>query len=110
MKEKITYREKYGPAMEIMDQGEADTYFEKCVKHTMSFGKSREEAESIERQNLGYWAGYYDVETRLRVEQLFACKHPFFGKAEDGEPTPEEAFEMGKQLGSDIKATIKEEK
>ena len=98
MKKKITYGDKYGPAMEITDQKLADQYFEKCVKHTMSFGNNREQAEDIERQNLGYQAGYYDHETRLRVERLFSCKHPVFGSAEDGKPTPEEAFKLGKKL------------
>ena len=100
MKKKITYKEKYGPAMKITDQKEANEYFEKCVKHSMTFGNSREQAEDIERQNLGYYAGYYDHETRLRVEELFSCKHPVFGSAETSKPTPEEAFEMGKSLGA----------
>ncbi len=57
----------------------------------MSFGKTREEAEEIERANLGYWAGYYRPETRERVERLFRCAHPFFGSiAEKGPPTPEQ--------------------
>ena len=98
MKKKITYRDKYGPAMKITDQKEADAYFKECVEHCMSFGNSREKAEDIERQNFGYYAGYYDHETRVRVEKLFMCKHPVFGSAEDGQPTPEEAFEMGKNL------------
>jgi len=97
--DKSTIGEKYHPAMEITDQEEADAYFEKCVQHTMSFGhETRERAEEIERMNLGYFAGYYDTETRLRVEKLFKCAHPIFGKAVDGTPTPEEAFEAGKKL------------
>lgn len=99
MKKKITHGDKYGPAMKITDQKEAEAYFEECVEHCMSFGNSREQAEDIERQNFGYWAGYYDHETRLRVEKLFSCKHPVFGAAEDGTPTPEEAFELGRTLG-----------
>ena len=95
---KITIGEKYKPAMEIKNVKEARQYFERLVEHCMSFGKTREEAESIEKQNLGYFAGYYDSDTRLRVEQLFNCAHPIFGKAENGIPTPEEAFEMGKNL------------
>jgi len=96
---KITIGKKYEPAMEITDPQEASEYFEACVVHTMGFDKTREEAEKIERINLGYFAGYYDHETRLRVERLFNCEHPVFGKAKDGVPTPEEAFEMGKRLG-----------
>lgn len=95
---KVTLGEKYGPAMEITDQSEADEYFEALVEHTMLFGKIKEEAEKIERINLGYYAGYYNLETRLRVERLFGCEHPFFGPAADGQPTAEEALEMGRQL------------
>lgn len=78
----MTAGEKYGPAMKMTDHAEADSHFEKCVVHTMSFGHSREEAERIERQNLGYYAGYYDDETRARVERLFHCSHPIFGAIE----------------------------
>lgn len=93
MKREITMGEKYGPAMEITDQLNADFYFEKCVQHTMSFGKNRTETENIERQNLGYYAGYYNNETRERIERLFNCSHPIFGSiAKNGPPTPEEAF------------------
>lgn len=92
----ITIGEKYDPAMKITDQAEADRYFEECVKHTMSFGSSREEAERIERSNLGYYAGYCDHETRLRVERLFRCHHPVFGSASNGAPTAKEAINAGK--------------
>ena len=45
---------------------------------------------------LGYYAGYFDAATRARVERLFQCEHPFFGKiAERGQPTPEDAYDMG---------------
>lgn len=97
-----TIREKYAPAMKITDPQEAAEYFEECVQHTMSFGTSREEAEKIEKSNLGYYAGYYDNETRLRVEKLFNCIHPIFGSAIKP-PTPEEAFEMGQKLGTQLK-------
>lgn len=95
-----TLGDKYGPAMEITDQESADAYFEKCVDDCISKGnKSRATAESIERSNLGYYAGYYDNETRERVERLFKCSHPVFGSiAKHGPPTAEEAFEAGKRL------------
>ena len=98
--EKATYEDKYDPAISIQSQAEADEYFEMLVVHSMGAGKSREEAEGIERYNLGYWAGYYDNETRERVERLFKCAHPLFGAiAEKGPPTPEEAFQLGVELG-----------
>ena len=76
MKELITAGEKYGPAMKIETQEEADAYFEECVQHTMSLGKSRETAEEIERQNFGYYAGYCSTETQGRINRLFKTKHP----------------------------------
>ncbi len=97
----ITIGEKYRPAMEITDQEEASLYFERCVQHSMLCGNSREKAEFIERQNLGYFAGYYDTETRERVERLFACQHPVFGAiAIEGAPTAEAAFDAGKKMAA----------
>lgn len=89
----VTIGDKYGPAMEIAEQSEADEYFDACVTHSMeAFGHSREEAEKIERMNLGYYAGYYSSETRERVERLFRCAHPVFGAiTEIAPPTDHEA-------------------
>lgn len=68
MEGRMTIGQKYGPAMEITNQTEADRYFEECVQHTMSsHGKSRDEAERIEKANLGYYAGYYDDERIFRA-------------------------------------------
>lgn len=95
--EKLTIGEKYDPAMKITDQAEADAYFQLCVDHSMTYHrKTREEAEALERTNLGYYAGYGDSETRERVERLFRCSHPVFGSiAKVGAPTPEEALKAG---------------
>jgi hypothetical protein len=50
----------------------------------------------VERHNLGYFAGYYDNETRERVERLFKCSHPIFGSiAKNGAPTAKEALAAG---------------
>lgn len=106
----ITLGEKYGPAMEITEPAEAQAYFELCVEHCMSYDRTRQEAESIERENLAYYAGYYDDETRRRVEQLFSCAHPVFGKIADanllhhGPITPEAAFEMGQRMAEKMKS------
>ncbi len=96
----ISIGNKYGPAMEPMTQAEADAYFELLVEHCMRFGKTREEAEAVERTNLGYFAGYYNAETRARVERLFRCSHPVFGSiAQDGPPTAESALAAGIAFG-----------
>lgn len=69
--------EVFKPAMEITDQKEADEYFEALVEYYMRFdNNSRERATQLAKSNLGYFAGYYDNETRLRVERLFSCQHP----------------------------------
>lgn len=112
----ITWDAKYDPAMNIYTQEEADEYFEACVQHFLrlqmqdGFSPKRDLAEQIERTNLGYWAGYYDNETRARVEKLFNCAHPVFGAiAECGPPTPEEAFKMGMQWAGELKAKRQEQ-
>jgi hypothetical protein len=103
MNANTTIGEKYGPAMKITDQAAADAYFEACVQHNMSRGNNdRAEAERIERSNLAYCAGYCDHETRERVERLFRCAHPIFGRiAERGAPTPEQAIAAGRRAGGD---------
>lgn len=92
---RITNGDKYDPAMAIMSECDAAQYFERLVEHNMLSGTIREEAERIERSNLAFIAGYYDHETRLRVERLFKCTHPVFGAAANGEPTAQEAFDAG---------------
>lgn len=90
--------DKYGPAMEIETQEEADAYLEKLVL-MVAPGTPREEAIKIEKSNLGYYAGYYDYNVRERVERLFRCKHPVFGAiAENGPPSLKQAYEAGLNL------------
>jgi len=103
---RATIGELYNPAMKMTDQAEADVYFARLVEHHVMVDPklTREEAESIQRQNLGYYAGYYDVETRERVERLFVCAHPVFGPiATRGQPTAEEAFRLGQVFGGAMK-------
>lgn len=97
-----TIGERYSPAMAITDQAKADEYFEELVEEQIRFGKvTRERAEEIERQSLGYYAGYYDTATRARVEQLFHCEHPVFGSVvKEGEPAPERALIAGLRMGA----------
>ena len=96
-----TIDEIYGPAMSIQTQKEADIYLDRLIcAHIEENRDSLEEALKVQRNNLGYYAGYCCAETRERVERLFKCAHPIFGSiAEKGQPTPEEAFEMGRKLG-----------
>lgn len=100
-KEILTFGECLQPAMQITEQEDATQYLEKYVAYIQK--KLDEEprdddmtAEAIAKANLGYFAGYYDNEVRARVEKLFLCSHPIFGKIEETGPiTPEAAFTAG---------------
>lgn len=83
-KETLTYGEALGPAMEIIDKEDALQYKRDYIAHTQKYvdedKNNHLSAEEIVNQNLGYYAGYYSDETRKRVEELFECSHPVFGK------------------------------
>jgi len=102
-KETLTYGEALGPAMEITNQEDATQYFNDYVAYLENHLRKKPRnddmtAEEIAKINLGYYAGYYDNETRRRVERLFICSHPIFGKIEKHIPTTEEAYEAGLKL------------
>lgn len=104
-KKNLTYGECLGPAMEITDQDDADQYLRDYVAHIQSALDKEPRgdamtAEQIAATNLGYFAGYYDNETRERVERLFKCSHPVFGSIKTkGAPTAKEALELGMKMG-----------
>lgn len=97
-------------AMQVQTQAQADEIFRALVVLIMQdIGESEEEATRSARHDLGYFAGYYDDETRERVERLFQCEHPFFGSiAKNGPPTPKEAFEAGIAYGEWVRRRIQE--
>lgn len=76
-----TVGQLYKPAMKITDQTKADRYFAALVKHIKATVPGIDEAgaEKMVRENLGYFAGYYCNDTRVRVELLFGSPHPIFG-------------------------------
>ena len=89
----------YCRACEATTQEQADAILEECIRFGMESGKSREESKRIQLSNIGYFAGYYGHEVRLRVERLYQTVHPIFGAAANGQPTPEEALRKGMELG-----------
>lgn len=96
----MTYGEAYEAAMRITSECAAGEYFDALVeRHVRLTGRSREEASCIERVNLGYYAGYFDRETRARVLRLFGAAHPYLGL----DATPEEAFRAGLALATESK-------
>ena len=83
-KEILTYGECLHPAMKITDQADADQYkaaYVAYIDRQLELNPRTDEmtAEQIANVNLGYFAGYYDDETRKRVEKLFHTVHPIFG-------------------------------
>jgi hypothetical protein len=101
----LSWHGLYELAMHITEEDSARIALAAFVKfHMHQTGCTREEAEAIQRSNLGYFAGYYNNETRERVERLFQCEHPIFGSiAKNGPPTAEQAFEMGQRLGESMR-------
>lgn len=66
--------------------------------------RAGDNAESIAKGNIAYFAGYFDNATRERVEELYSCAHPLFGAIKDKEPPgPLEAFNMGLKMGEELK-------
>lgn len=116
LSENPTIGETLGFAMKITNQEQADAWFEILVQDGIKrrgdllekfkdnenpASRVRFEIEKIIRGNLGYYAGYYDHETRARVERLFKCSHPIFGSIEEnGPPSAAEALKKGLELGS----------
>lgn len=107
---KITFKngatigEVYGPAMEVQTEDEAREYFDAIVNHLIEIRSAeqvntpREYTEEIVRQNLGYYAGYYDDETRERVERLYKTWHPIFGANAHFPPSVEEKIRTSDDL------------
>jgi hypothetical protein len=92
-------------AMKITDPEDAKQYLEAMVDHCQKIApeKTREECLAIQKANLGYFAGYYTDDTRERVERLFDCAHPVFGKITEHKVTDAEAFAMGVKMGEEAR-------
>ena len=94
--------ELYGPAMEIGDPDVASAYIVSLVQRLIAMGIAWNEAEEIELNHLAFYAGSFSDSTRLRVETLFGCVHPFFGSIADRGPVSSmEAWTMGYGQGWD---------
>ena len=76
----MTIGDRYELAMSITDQAEADKYFAWLMMTSpLEPGMTDHEVETLEKANLGYYAGYFDEETRARVYRLFGTTHPILG-------------------------------
>lgn len=92
----LTLGEALDPAMEITTKVEADLFLLDYMDYLAPFNKEmdRYDLENLAKYNIGYYSGYFDIETRKRVEELFECKHPILGSYTTTY-TPAELIEMG---------------
>lgn len=95
-----THSDMLAPAMKIVDAAEATEYLQDYIAHVKS--------EELAKNNLAYYAGYYNRETRERVEKLFNCIHPVLGPVA-ANLTAEEVFNMGVKMGESIKSKVEAE-
>ncbi len=101
--------------MKITDPKDAQQYlkaYTRFIQKAINKEPARkgQKAEQIAKSNLAYFAGYYDNETRERIERLFSCAHPIFGSIkENGAPGPKKAFEIGVALGKKMKKQQEDE-
>ena len=88
-------------AMEAQTVEEADAFVKKVLAENHIGTKDWAEKERILRSNIAYFAGYYDQETRERIERVFKTAHPIFGSAAaNGELDPMVAFRLGEAAGT----------
>lgn len=100
-----TYRDLLDPLFKITDKEEAKEYFNDYVQFLMHDDPdlSEEQALDVAKSNVGYWGGYQDIDTRMRIERLLDVEHPYLGKAKEKQYTPEEILQMGIELGKKIR-------
>lgn len=89
----------YNRAMAMTDKAAAMALLEELTDYTLSLRTelTREEAREIQLKNIGYWTGYTDHETALRVLKLFETEHPIFG--DYSKVTTEKVFRAGQIMG-----------
>lgn len=55
-------------------------YFEAVVTINVKvYNQEPDYAVSVVRQNVGYWAGYFDNEAMQKVREVYRARHPVFG-------------------------------
>jgi hypothetical protein len=79
-KDKLTIGEIFNQARKAQTKEEAKQYLNDYALYITEISHSNfESALEIAKENIGYFAGYYEKETYLRILELFETKHPVFG-------------------------------
>jgi hypothetical protein len=104
----------YDLAVRATTQKEADKCFKALVSECMALRKERGEScsrkvcEKIQRENIGYYSGYWPIEVQERVEILYKTVHPIFGSTSTKQGMknrePENAFNLGQKMGAKARA------
>ena len=78
---------------------EADHFLHLMVSRAMKEKPSLsvEKATKIQKHNIGYFAGNFDVKSRQRVFELFDTEHPITGRCLD--VSPQTLFDMRATIG-----------
>ena len=103
MIESLTYRQMLDMCNAVKTKEEAAVLLGDFVTYYVNKHEySQDEALKIIRSNIGYLAGYCDVETQRRFEDLFGAVHPVFGAVDSPESpkTVEETFQHGLSMGA----------
>jgi hypothetical protein len=96
--DEATRGDLYNPAMSVATREEATEYLAALVRRNIRVsGNSQEEAERVERINVGYWTGYCDEVTAACAQELYGFGHPIFGKFV---PSAQEALVVGLAMGA----------
>ena len=74
----------YTPMVEAATGERADidpaNYFEAVVTINVKvYNQDLAYAESVVKQNVGYWAGYFDMNAMRRVKEVYGASHPIYG-------------------------------
>ena len=98
-KEYKTFGDLFNLALKLAkeNKSEALEWFKEYVQYIMTTNNSTsDEAVSIAKSNLGYFAGYYNAETCDLIYKTYQCSHPIFGD-KPFEVDPVEAFRKGRE-------------
>lgn len=82
---------------------EAEKCFNALVAHLLNKNKFTpiDQIENIIRDNISYLTAG-DNDLRIKVESLYSCEHPWFGKAKDNPITASEAYKLGLEKGAEF--------
>lgn len=91
-----TDRAKYGPAMRVRTQQQADRYLQECIEHRLALspGLSAELAEAVERQQILYYLAHCDDVVRDQLAKFYEKPNMTALAELEGEPSPEQVASL----------------